>query len=149
MSGKLIFHEIEKKEEFETLLDKKITLTGKNSVFSLNDNIINLAGIVGGKSTSCSTNTKTVIVECAFFQPEAIIGKSVKYDIQSEASHKFERGVDADCHNIVLRRFIKLVSEHTNIKDMSIISYKSEDNPIAKIPVNVSKINKIIGINIE
>ena len=35
-----------------------------------------------------------MIVECAFFQPEAIIGKSVKYDIQSEASHKFERGVD-------------------------------------------------------
>jgi phenylalanyl-tRNA synthetase beta subunit len=52
----------------------------------------------------------------------AIIGKSVKYDIQSEASHKFERGVDPDCQDTVLRRFIKLVSEHANIKDMSIIS---------------------------
>ena len=49
MSGKLLFHEIEKNEEFETLLDKKITLKGKNSVFSLNDNVINLAGLVGGK----------------------------------------------------------------------------------------------------
>ena len=149
MSGKILFHEIDKNEEFETLLDKKITLSGKNSVFSLNDNIINLAGIVGGKSTSCSTNTKTVIVECAFFQPEAIIGKSVKYDIQSEASHKFERGVDPDCHDRVLRRFIKLVSEHANIKDMSIISYKSKDNPITQMPVNVGKINQIIGINIS
>jgi phenylalanyl-tRNA synthetase beta chain len=149
MSGKLIFHEIEKNEEFETLLNKKITLTGKNSVFSLNDNIINLAGVVGGKSTSCSTNTKTVIVECAFFQPEAIIGKSVKYDIQSEASHKFERGVDPECHEKVLRRFIKLVSDHANIKDMSIISYKSKDNLIHQIPVNVKKINQIIGINIS
>jgi len=77
MSGKLLFHEIEKNEEFEILLGKKITLTGKNSVFSLNNEVINLAGVVGGKSTSCSANTKTVIVECAFFQPEAIIGKSV------------------------------------------------------------------------
>ena len=149
MGGKLLFHEIEKSEEFETLLDKKITLTGKNSVFSLNDNVINLAGIVGGKSTSCSSNTKTVIVECAFFQPEAIIGKSVKYDIHSEASHKFERGADPDCHDKVLRRFIKLVSEHTNIKDMSIISFEYEDNPIHQIPVNVKKINQIIGINIS
>ena len=149
MSGKLLFHEIEKNVEFETLLDKKITLKGKNSVFSLNDNIINLAGVVGGKSTSCSANTKTVIVECAFFQPEAIIGKSVKYDIQSEASHKFERGVDPECHDKVLRRFIKLVSEHANIKDMSIISYKYKDNPIHQIPVNVKKINQIIGINIS
>ena len=149
IKGKLLFHEIEKNEEFETLLDKKITLTGKNAVFSLNHDVINLAGIVGGKSTSCSTDTKIVIVECAFFQPEAIIGKSVKYDIQSEASHKFERGVDPDCHDRVLRRFIKLVSEHANIKDMSIISYKSKDNPIHQIPVNVKKINQIIGINIS
>ena len=149
MSGKLLFHEIEKNEEFETLLGKKITLTGKNSVFSLNNEVINLAGVVGGKNTSCSTDTKTVIVECAFFQPEAIIGKSVKYDIQSEASHKFERGVDSECHDKVLRRFIKLVSDHASIKDMSIISYKSKDNPITQIPVNVKKINQIIGINIS
>ena len=149
MGGKLLFHEIEKSEEFETLLDKKITLTGKNSVFSLNDDVINLAGIVGGKSTSCSANTKTVLVECAYFQPEAIIGKSVKYDIQSEASHKFERGVDPKCQDRVLRRLIKLVSEHANIKDMSIISYKYKDNPTHQIPVNVKKINQIIGINIS
>ena len=149
MSGKLIFHEIEKNEEFETLLDKKITLTGKNPVFSLNNEVINLAGVVGGKSTSCSINTKTVFVECAFFQPEAIIGKSVKYDIQSEASHKFERGVDPDCHDRVLRRFIKLVGENTNIKDISIISYKYKDNQTTQIPVNVNKINQIIGINIS
>ena len=149
INGKLLFHEIEKNEEFETLLDKKIMLTSKNSVFSLNNKVINLAGVVGGKSTSCSANTKTVIVECAFFQPEAIIGKSVKYDIQSEASHKFERGVDPESQDRVLRRFIKLVSEHANIKDMSIISYKSKDYPIHRIPVNVQKINQIIGINIS
>ena len=76
IKGNLVFHEIDSDLEFETLLDKKITLTGKNSVFSLNNEVINLAGVVGGKSTSCSANTKTVIVECAFFQPEAIIGKS-------------------------------------------------------------------------
>jgi phenylalanyl-tRNA synthetase beta chain len=149
INGKLVFHEIDKDEDFETLLGKKITLTGKNPVFLLSDEVINLAGVVGGKSTSCSVDSKKVIVECAFFQPEAIIGKSVKYDIQSEASHKFERGVDPDCHDRVLRRFIKLVSEHVNIKDMSIISYKSKDNPIHQIPVNVKKVNQIIGININ
>jgi len=149
MGGKLLFHEIEKSEEFETLLDKKITLTGKNSVFSLNDTVINLAGIVGGKNTSCSPNTKAVIIECAFFEPEAIIGKSVKYDIQSDASHKFERGVDPECHEKVLRRFINLIDEHANIKEMSIISYKSKDNQIHQIPINVKKINQIIGINIS
>jgi phenylalanyl-tRNA synthetase beta chain len=148
INNKIVFHEIEKNEEFTTLLDKKITLKNKNSVFSLNNEVINLAGVVGGKSTSCSSDTKTVIIECAFFKPEAILGKSVKYDIQSEASYKFERGVDPDCQDRVLRRFAKLVSEHTNIKDMSIISYKYKDYPAHQIPVNVKKINQIIGINI-
>ena len=149
INGKLVFQEIDRIVEFETLFNKKITLTKKNAVFSLHNEVISLAGVVGGKSTSCSIDTKTVIIECAFFQPEAIIGKSIMYDIQSEASHKFERGVDPECHESVLRRFIKIVSDHVNIKDMSIISSKYQDNPIHKIPVNVSKINQIIGINLS
>ena len=149
INEKLIFHETEKQEEFETLLDKKITLKGKNAVFSLNNKVINLAGIMGGKSTSCSALTKTVLVECAYFKPEAIIGKSVKYDIKSEASHKFERGVDQDSQDKVLRRFIQVVSEHTNIKEMSIVSYNYRENYGIQIPVNVNKINQIIGININ
>ena len=131
------------------MLDKKITLMQKNAVFSINNEVINLAGVIGGKGTACSNDTKTVIVECAFFQPEAIIGKSLKYDIHSEASHKFERGVDPDCHDSVLRRFIKIVGEHVNIKDMSMISLTYKDRPVNKIPVNVDKVNQTLGINIS
>ena len=149
INGKLTFHQIEKQVEFETLIDKKITLEGKNAVFSLNKEVINLAGIMGGKSTACSAYTKTVLVECAYFKPEAIIGKSVKYDIKSEASHKFERGVDLDSQDKVLRRFIQITSEHANIKEMSIVSYNYMENQTIKIPINVSKINQIIGINIS
>ena len=87
-----------------------------------------MAGVVGGIETSCSSDTKTVLVECAFFKPEAIIGKSVKYDIQSEASHKFERFVDPECQDRTIRRFIKIVDDHTNIKDISVIAYKFKQN---------------------
>jgi phenylalanyl-tRNA synthetase beta chain len=149
INNKLIFHEIESDEEFETLLGKKILLKGKNAVFSLNNEVINLAGVIGGNSTSCSADTRTVIVECAFFKSEAIIGKSVRYDIQSEASHKFERGVDRECQDKVLRRFIKVVSEHANIIDMSIVSYEYEENIIHQIPINIHKVNQIIGIDIS
>ena len=131
------------------MLDKKIHLTEKNSVFLLNDEIINLAGVIGGKNTSCSAQTSSVLVECAFFKPEAIMGKSVKYDIKSEASHKFERYVDPNCHDMVIRRFINIVSDHTKIKNISIYSHEFEQNEIHKIPVNVDKINKILGIEIS
>ena len=149
INGKLVFHELDTEREFETLLDKKIALSNNNAVFSLNNDVINLAGVVGGKNTSCSANTKEVIIECAYFRPEAIIGKSVKYDIQSDASHKFERGVDPLCHEKVLRRFIKIVSEHTTIKAMSIISHNFKDIPEYKIPIDIKKINSILGIDIS
>lgn len=149
INGKIIFKELHTDQEFETLLEKKICLTGKNHVFLLNDKVINLAGVVGGKETSCSADTKTVLVECAFFKPEAIIGKSVKYDIQSDASHKFERFVDPECHEKTIRRFIKIVEEHTNIKDMSLITFSDKKNKVTKIPIKTYVINKIIGTNIS
>ena len=57
INAKLVFHEIETDEDFETLLGKKISLSGKNAVFSMNNKPINLAGVVGGMSTSCTTKT--------------------------------------------------------------------------------------------
>ena len=148
INGKLVLQESDINKEFLTLLNKKITLTGKNSFFSIDDEVVNLAGVVGGKSTACTLETKTVLVECAFFEPEAIIGKSLKYDIQSEASHKFERFVDPESHDYVIRRFINIVSEHANIKDMSFVSYDYKKKQAIKIPLDVDRINQILGINI-
>ena len=149
INSKIIFEEIQYENEFETLLDKNISLKEKNAVFLQNNKVINLAGVVGGKSTCCSDETKTVIVECAFFNPESIIGKSVKYDIQSEAAHKFERGVDPECHDDVLRRFVKIASEHAVIKSLSLVTYNYQDKARHKILIDIKKINQIIGIDIS
>lgn len=149
IDSKLIFHEIDTNEEFETLLGKKIKLHDKNAVFSMHNKVINLAGVVGGNSTACSSETKSVIVECAYFQPEAIIGKSLKYKIQSDAAHKFERGIDIECHEYVLRRFIKIVSDHAVVKNASIASFDYQKKSDVQIPIDVQKINKIIGIEIN
>ena len=69
------------------------------------DSIVNLAEVGGGMNTSCSSNTKSVIIECAYFNPENIIGKPLKYDIKSDAAYKFERRVDPLYHEKVLDDF--------------------------------------------
>ena len=84
--------------------------------------VINLAGVMGGKNTACNKETKSVIIECAHFNPESIMGKSVKYDLNSEAAHKFERNTDPYCHDYVLRRFIKIIENHTNITKLELFS---------------------------
>ena len=136
-------------QDFKTLLNSDIKLTGKNCVFSLDEEIISLAGVMGGISTACSPDTKKVLVECAFFQPEAIIGKTIKYNLTSDAAYKFERGVDISLQEKALRRFIKIVQDHTSIKSLKIKTFKSGEVQKKDIPIDVERINKILGTQID
>lgn len=145
----LILDYIDENLEFETLLDKKILLQDKNLVFLQGEEIINLAGIVGGKTTSCSSKTNSVIVECAYFNPEIIIGKSIKYDISSDAAYRFEREVDIKNQEGVLRRFIQIVEDHAKIINLEIYSEQFSNIRQTKIPFNLNIINNIIGINLS
>ena len=133
--------------EFKTLLDKTIKLEDENLVFVQNDEVINLAGVMGGSSTACSKNTKSVIVECAYFNPENVIGQSIKYDIKSDAAHKFERGVDPLCHEKVLRRFLKIVDEHATIKNVEIFKRDYISHNSTEIPFSIERINNILGLS--
>ena len=133
--------------EFKTLLDKTIKLEDENLVFVQNDEVINLAGVMGGSGTACSKDTKSVIVECAYFNPENVIGQSIKYDIKSDAAHKFERGVDPLCHEKVLRRFLKIVDEHATIKNVEIFKRDYISHNSTEIPFSIERINKILGLS--
>ena len=132
-------------ENFKTLLGNEIQLEGKNCVFTSGDEIISLAGVMGGESTSCSENTREVLVECAFFNPEEIIGKSIKYNLKSDAAHKFERGVDIEAQEKVLRRFISVVKDHAVIKRLNIKTFNDSEFNKKCLPIDTDKINKILG----
>lgn len=58
------------------------------------NSVESLAGIMGGDATSVSEDTRHVYVEAAFWWPEAIAGRARRYHFSTEASHRFERGVD-------------------------------------------------------
>ncbi len=149
IDGKLTFESKSCDESFETLLDSNIKLKSKNCVFSLNNKIISLAGVMGGMSTCCKQNTQKALVECAFFNPEAIIGKTSQYNLTSDAAHKFERGVDLFCHERVLRRFIEVVKDHALIKSIKIQSFDEITSHPKKLPINIKKINKILGTQLQ
>ena len=149
IDGPIILSQEKINERFLTLLDQEINLNEENLIFRDNKDIINLAGIIGGKRTSCNIKTKDVIVESAYFNPESIIGKSVKYNIISEAAHKFERGVDPLMQEKALRRFIFLVEQHSEIQNLKIYRYISKDFKNAELEYNVLKINKILGTDIN
>ena len=93
--------------------------------------------------------TRKVLIECAYFNPESIIGKSVKYNLVSDAAHKFERGVDIESQEKTLRRFIKVVQDHVKIKSIKFKSFSEKYKQSPSIQIDVNKINKILGTSLE
>jgi len=72
---------------------------------------IGLAGIMGGESTKAETGTQNIFLESAFFHPEAIAGRARRFNFASDASHRFERGVDFDNNVQGIERATQLIVE--------------------------------------
>lgn len=136
-------------ESFKTLLGDEIKLKDKNCIFTSEDEIISLAGVMGGESSACSEQTTKVLIECAYFHPEKIIGKSIKYNLRSDAAYKFERGVDIASQEKTLRRFISIVEEHASIKSISMKAFVSCDFENKYLPIDTKRINNILGTKLK
>lgn len=148
IDGEIELKWIDNEDKFSTLHGKEINLKNKNLVFLVRDKIINLAGVMGGLETSCSSQTKNVLIESAFFEPHAIIGKSIKYGIDSDAAFRFERGIDILRQEDALRRFIYIVNDHLDIKNLELYIEEKKSFKKKKINLDIQKIKKILGIDI-
>ncbi|HEU5283001.1 MAG TPA: phenylalanine--tRNA ligase subunit beta, partial [Burkholderiales bacterium] len=70
---------------------------------------IGLAGVMGGESTKADLDTRHVLLEAAFFHPDAIAGRARRYNFVSDASHRFERGVDFNNNVDGIERATRLI----------------------------------------
>lgn len=151
LGGAIELNKLKIKTSFETLLGKTIELSPGDPVFYNKKNeIINLAGIMGGKNTACSEKTNSVLLECAYFIPEMILGKTIKYDLSSDAAYRFERNTDPSIHDYTLRRFLKIVKDHSNILNVEKFTQVSPTlKNKSKLHLDVEKINEILGTSID
>tara|TARA_X000000950_G_scaffold10533_1_gene11516 strand:- start:4686 stop:6593 length:1908 start_codon:yes stop_codon:yes gene_type:complete len=149
VGDQLVLEKPKDKVSFKTLTGKNIDLCQSDLVFTNGKNVLNLAGVMGGESTSCDNDTKKVLIECAFFKPKSLIGKSIKYDLNSEAAYKFERGVDSLMLENTLRRFISIVEDHAKITNLSLYQKIYQDYESKYIKNDKSKVESILGIEIN
>ncbi|QIZ76759.1 phenylalanine--tRNA ligase subunit beta [Ferrimonas lipolytica] len=99
-------------EEKLTLLDGNEITPRTDTLLIADDNgPLALAGIFGGEHSGVTTETTEVLLECAFFNPLSIIGKARSYGLHTDASHRFERGVDSLLQTKAMERATALLVE--------------------------------------
>ena len=81
-------------ETLELLSGASVDLDAAVGVIADDVAVESLAGIMGGSATAVSDTTRNVYVEAAFWWPEAVAGRSRRYNFATDAGHRFERGVD-------------------------------------------------------
>ena len=70
---------------------------------------VGLAGVMGGKSTAVGATTDSVLLESAFFAPAAIAGRARRFGLHTDASLRFERGVDPTGQVAAIERATELL----------------------------------------
>jgi phenylalanyl-tRNA synthetase beta chain len=99
-------------EVVETLDGVERTLSAADGVIvDRDDRVIGIAGVMGGASTEISATTTDVVLEMAWWDPEAIAATSTRLNLHSEASLRYKRGVDPEIAPLAARRFAQLLSE--------------------------------------
>ena len=94
IQGEINVRWAKKGESLKLLNEQTVELDEDVGIICAGDTIESLAGMMGGEATAVSLDTQDVYVEAAFWYPEAIAGRARRYKFASEASHRFERGVD-------------------------------------------------------
>ena len=93
-----------------TLLDEStIELTNASLVIADADGPLALAGIMGGLHSGVTAATKNILFECAFFAPVPMAGRARSYSLHTDASHRFERGVDPEHQERAVHRATRLL----------------------------------------
>jgi phenylalanyl-tRNA synthetase beta chain len=111
------------------------------------DRPVGIAGIMGGASTEISDATKNVVLEVAVFDAMAIARTSKRLHLRSEASARFEKGVDPLGIDLAIERFCELIG--TGTVAPGTIDEREGLRPPAPIRVRTARVNALLGTELE
>ena len=138
-----------KGEQLELLSGLNVELDTDVGVITVNDVPQSMAGIMGGEQSAVTLDTSDVYLEGAFWWPEAIMGRARRYKFSSDASHRFERGVDFDSITPHLERTTALILEicggQAGPMDDQVVALP-ERKPVA---MRLDRCRRVLGIPLD
>ena len=138
------------KEQIKILGEKNLKLTKDCLVIADENEPIAFAGISGGLNHSVSKTTRNFLIESAFFNPSIIKGKARRYGFQTDASQRFERGVDFNLHEEALKEALAIVREIYQADISNVETIKNKYFPRKNlINISVEEVNLKLGTKLK
>ena len=134
-------------EKLKTLDEQERDLAPENLLITANDKPVALAGVMGGEETEVDNNTKNIVLEAALFDPVAIRRSSRAQSMRSEASTRYERGVNQVELESAAKRAIALLQDLASgtPKARAMADNRVDFSGLPAIELRLSRINHLLG----
>ncbi|HEY8521414.1 MAG TPA: phenylalanine--tRNA ligase subunit beta [Gammaproteobacteria bacterium] len=112
---------------------------------------VGLAGIMGGESTAVEPETSQIFLESAFFAPSTIAGRARRLGLHTEASQRFERGVDPEGQARAIERATELLAEICGVRaGPLVVTERTEDVPRrSPVPLRRQRLTALLGLPLD
>src|SRR5436190_1881105 len=137
-------------EKFLALDGKTYSLTPDNCVVADQERAVGIGGVMGGEETGVTDSTKNILLEAAYFLPASIRKTARELNLPSDASYRFERGVDPEMVLRASQRATELIQEiagGTPAKEITVAG-KLPANP-SDVSLRYEKCDRVVGIAIK
>ena len=139
LGNKIIVRMAKEQEKLTTLDGQERDLTEEDIVIADDKNAVGLAGVMGGLTTEIEENTKNIIIESAIFDAVKIRMTSKKI-LRSEASLRFEKGLDSNRTYMAIDRACNLLEKYADAKVVTgIVKYDTTEKEDKKISITAKK----------
>ena len=134
-----------------TLLDgQEVALRSDTLVIADHARLLGIAGVMGGENSGVTAKTRDVFLEAAFFEPISVAGKARSYGLHTDASHRFERGVDSNLAREAMERATALLLDIAGGEPGPIIESVSPEHlpQIAPITLRAERVSQMLGLEL-
>lgn len=141
----------EEGEKLVLLDGQEVTLRSDTLVIADHARALAIAGVMGGEHSGVTANTRDVFLESAFFDQIAVAGKARSYGLHTDASHRYERGVDWQLAREAMERATGLLLEITGGDAGPIIETVSEQHlpSVAPVTLRAERITQMLGMAMD
>jgi phenylalanyl-tRNA synthetase beta chain len=147
---KIVVRAAEDGETIRTLDGMERKLSSEDLLICDCSKPIAIAGIMGGENSQVNDDTKSIILECAYFNPISVRKTSKKLKLSTESSYRFERGVDPNAIQNVIDRTCFLLYKHADAKiEKTVVDIYPEIQKPSTLLLNMKKLNSTLGTNIR